>query len=367
MKFSIDRDAFSDLLARIQGVCAQKTTFAILGSCMLEARDNKITVLGTDLDLAIRSHCDARVELEGQVVLGAKRLYDTVKSLQSGLVTLSLEGNQVLLESGRFKARLMCNNVEDFPTLPVMKGDGSLRMDVAVLLDLVDKTIFSISTDETRVDFNGAFFVLHDDGKVQMVSTDGHRLSRVESSLKVVGSVPESLKKGVIIPRKGLTELRRTLTDGEVSIDLDKERFIVSSPKVSLSIQLIPGQFPDFTKVIPKYLDHKAIVDRLNFSQLLKRASIYTAKVGTIRLTLKTNLLEIHAFDSEAGEVTDGVECEYSGSGVTAGFNWRYIDDVLKVIDGDKVSIEIIDTDNPSLLRDVDDEHMDFIVMPMQL
>ncbi|MGI5828904.1 MAG: DNA polymerase III subunit beta [Bradymonadia bacterium] len=367
MKFSIDRDAFSELLARIQGVCSGKTTLAILASCMIEARENSITVLGTDLDLAIRSTCDAKVEEEGRIVLGAKRLFETVKSLQSGPLSISLEGNQAILESGRFKGRLMCSSVDDFPSLPTMNADDNLSIDASVLSNMISKTIFSISTDETRVDFNGAFFVLHKDGRVQMVSTDGHRLSRVENKMNVTNDVPEALEKGVIIPRKGLIEINRVMEGGELKLGIEKERLIVLSPKISLSIQLIPGQFPDFTKVIPKFLDHKALVDRSSFSQVLKRASNYTAKVGTIRLSLSPGQLEIHAFDSEAGEVHDAIECEYDGSGVTVGFNWKYIEEVLRVIDGDRVSIEIIDTDNPSLIRDLDNKKMDFIVMPMQL
>ena len=367
MKFSLERDTFAKVLKRIDGVCASRGSFQILSSCMIEARGKTITVTGTDLDIALRVIEDATVMEEGVIVINARRLLDTVQNQASGEVLLVSEGSQVLVQSGNFRARISCGDVTEYPKVPDIEIKSSLSIDAITFKKLIDKTYFSISKDDSRAEFTGAFLKISQEGNMQMVSTDGHRLSLAEATVSVGDALPESLETGVIIPRKALSELTKNILDGDVVLDVSNSKLVIMSGSSIFYITLIAGNFPDFSKVVPVQLDHRCVVRRDEFQQILKRASIFTSKAGLIRLTMSKGQLEVATQDVKAGEMSDFMVADYDGTGVTAGFNWRYIDEILSVIDGDSVSLEIIDMDSPAVVRDVDDRSFDFIIMPMQL
>lgn len=367
MKFSIDRDVFSDVLAKVQGVCNLRSTLQFASSCLIEVKGKQLTVLGTNMDISIKVTSEAKIFEEGKVLINAKKLFDSVKSLKPGDAMVSYEKSQVLIESAETRMHVVTGSIDDFPELPNMDLPSSVRLSASSLLDLIDKTFFSISTDESRQAFTGAFLVIRENGKIQMVSTDGHRLSNAESEAQSILEFSPEFEKGVIIPRTGLEQIRKILSDGDVEITLAKQNIIIKTPESAISIRLIVGQFPDFTRVIPQHLEHKAIISRSELIEVIKRASVHSPKVGTIRLTMSSNKLEVTAFNSESGDVTDSINCEYVGDGVSAGFNYRYVLDVLNAIDGDKVSLEVVDTESPSVIRDIATSRYDYVVMPMSI
>ncbi|MBQ9395776.1 MAG: DNA polymerase III subunit beta [Proteobacteria bacterium] len=368
MKFSIDKDIFANILKRIDGVCSNRGSFAILSSCLIEARDNSIVVTGTDLEITLRVVESAKVIEEGIVIIDSHRLLETVQNQMSGIdIMFTSESSTVIIEAGNFRARIPSGDIAEYPQIPNIESRSALVMSAQIFKLLIDRTFFSISKDDSRQDFTGAFLTISQNGTIQMVSTDSHRLSRAESTINITGALPAMFETGVIVPRKGLSELSKALDTGDVSLDISSNKLIVLYGNTSFYINLIAGNFPDFSKVIPVQLDHKAVIKRDSFLQMLKRASIFTAKTGTIRLTMNTGRLDISNVDSKSGEMHDYVEADYDGSGVTAGFNWRYISDILNVIDSDSVSLEIIDMDSPAVIRDVNSDKFDFIVMPMQL
>ncbi len=373
MKFTIDRDAFSEILSRVQGVCAQKSTLPILASCLISAqKDGTITVHGTDLEVSIATSCPAQVETTGRVALTARRLYETVKAAPPGSVTLEAEANHwAVLDAGRVHARIAGSHPEEFPQIPPVADNLPVSMPADALLDMIDKTYFSISTDEARASFTGAYLCATEHGTLLMVSTDGHRLSKIELDDEAINlkDAPEALRQGIVVPRKALAELKRALTDPSVQITLGVEGddLLVSSDTTSLAVRLIPGRFPDFTQVIPEVLDHRVVIQRDMFMSAVKRAGFYSAKTGNTRLTLSEGTVELYTVDPEAGELNEPIPCEYSGSGVTAGFNYRYLLDVLNNIEGPDVIMELIDTESPTVVRDSARDDVLYIVMPMQL
>ncbi len=373
MKFSLDRDSFAKVLKRIDSVCANHGTFAILASCLIEARNDAITVTGTDLEIVLRVVEPAKVQEDGVIIINSRRILDAINNLPSGTeVFVTSECSQVLIECGNFRARIPTGDVSEYPRLDAYEITSSLTISADALKKLIDRILFSISRDDSRAEFTGALMTISQNGTIQMVSTDGHRLSRAEDRINIKGELPNALEAGVIVPRKGLGEISKTLLDGDCTIDISGGKLIVSNESSIFCINLLTGRFPDFSKVIPANLDHRAVVKRDSFQQILRRASVFTAKVGTIRLSLSMGRLEISTNDvkmeaNKVGDMRDFVDAEYEGPGVVAGFNWRYIDEILSVIDGDIVSIEIIDMDSPAVLRDVNSDKMDFIVMPMQL
>lgn len=369
MKFSLYRDSFAKILKKIDSVCAIKGSFAALSSCLIEARNNRIIVTATDLDIILRIvETSASISEEGCIMINARRLLDTVQNQAPGSeIRLTSESAQALIEAGNFKARIPTGDLSEYPSIPPFEIRNTLTMPALAFKKLIDKVYFSISKDDSRPEFTGALLSVNQNGKLMMVSTDGHRLSRAEGAIDVNGAFPDVLEAGVILPRKALAELTKNLVEGDISLDIASNKMLIHAGSMMFCSNLVAGHFPDFSSVIPPQLDHKAIVGRDDFQQILKRASIFTAKAGTIRLTMSRNQLDISTFDIKSGEMRDFVEAEYEGMGVTAGFNWRYIDEILQVIDGDRVSMEIIDMDSPAVIRDVTTDKYDFIVMPMQL
>jgi len=379
MKLTIDRDTLVDVLFRVQGVCAQKSTLPILSSCLIEAHpEGKIEVHGTDLDISVSTSAAANVLEEGRVALAAKRLFDTVKTLPEGRVQLETEPNHwATLNAGRIHARLAGNHPDEYPQLPVFDDSTTLSLPASLLIDMVEKVFFSISTDEARASFMGAFLCSSDDDALQMVSTDGHRLSKIERSLAGsdedpdtpvhIGEIPDKLREGLIVPRKGLSELRRVIpADGMVQLRVKGDDLLIEHDSTRLAIRLIPGRFPNFSQVIPKGSEHHIRASRESLLQALRRAAHYTAKTGNTRLSASEDTLEVHAFDPEIGEIREPVRCQYNGPGISAGYNYRYLLEVLNVVEGDDVVIEMINTESPTVIRDPARPDALFIVMPMQ-
>ena len=196
MKFSLERDLFARVLKRIDSVCSNRGSFAILSSCLIEAKGNSITVTGTDLDITLRVVENADIIEEGVIVINAHRLLDTVQNQPQGSeILITSEGSQILVEAGNFRARIPSGDVSEFPPITAIDLKSSLCMEASAFKNLIDKTMFSISRDDSRADFTGALLTIFENGCIQMVSTDGHRLSRAESTIQIAGELPGSFEK----------------------------------------------------------------------------------------------------------------------------------------------------------------------------
>lgn len=368
MKFTIERDCIAKILKRVDNVCTKSSSFTILESCMIDAKDGKIVVTGTDLEMILRVSSAADISEEGKVVVKCRRLYDTVMSLDSGTdITIFTDGNTVRVQAGTYKSAIPTSDITEYPPIESIKASDAVTTKASQFKELIDKIHFSISKDANRPEFTGALLSISENGVIQFVSTDGHRLSRIEDKVEINGTIADGFANGVIVPGKALSEISRTIVDGDIHLDLAQGKIVVKGDDVVFCSNLIAGSFPDFSKVIPPKLDHKAIVRCEDLQKLLRRAGIYSSKTCVVRLTLMAGGIEISAYDQNNGEMCCDVECEYDGSGVTAGFNWHYIDQILSAISCDVVSLEIIDMDSPAVIRDVLTDKIDYIVMPMQL
>ena len=377
MKVRIARDTLTNELFKVQGVTNQKSTLLILNNALLEARDGQLTIHATDLDVSISTSCECEVLEEGSVTLQAKRLFDMVKNLRDPELTLETEANHhTRLKAGNVNCRFHGTPASEFPEVPDHSKVQFYSMGTARLLDMIEKTLFSVSTDEGRPNLNGALLKSSDGGTLTMVSTDGHRLSRIEMSPAEdaePAELPEALARGIIIPRKGLTEVKRTLNIeiSELLFGLHGNNIVFKHGPATISIRLIDGKFPDVDKVLPKETDKKARVRKEDFIHSLKFVSIVAPpRTGNIRITFEEGQCEIFTQDTEQGEAREIVSIDYDGVTVKAGYNYRYLLDVLNVIDGDEITMEIIDTLSPTLIRDATPRpncEMLFVVMPMRI
>jgi DNA polymerase III subunit beta len=374
MKIRISPQALTEELFKLQGVVSQRSTLAILSNALLEAEGNTLTLHATDLDTSVSTSCACEVLEAGRVTLQARGLFDIVKNLNEDMLELQTEDNYwAHLKSGNVSCRIAGTHPEEFPNVPDVSAVELYPIKAERFLDMIEKTLFSISTDDARANLTGAFFKVTDKKTLLMVSTDGHRLSKIETlpeDFDPGSNVPARLKDGIIIPRKGLSEIKRTVDPrgAELSFGILDNNIVFRYGPMSLSVRLIEGSFPDFTQVLPRESEKKAVVKKELFVQSLKFVSLFaSSKTYNVRLTLSEGNLELYASDPDRGEATKSVPVEYNGPEVKAGYNYRYLLDVLGVIDGGEVSIEIIDTLSPTLLRDVERDELLYVVMPMRL
>ncbi|MFB6352368.1 MAG: DNA polymerase III subunit beta [Bradymonadaceae bacterium] len=374
MKIQIASEDLEDELFKLQGVVSERSTLAILSNTLLEAEDGRLTLHATDLDTSISTSCACEVLEPGKVTLQAKSLFDIVKNLDSESLTLETEENYwANLTAGDVDCRIVGTHPDDFPEILDTEGTEMYPIGSSVLLDMIDKTLFSVSTDDARANLTGAFFKVTDEDNLLMVSTDGHRLSKIECNpeeFEPTDETPEALREGIIIPRKGLSELQRIVDadTGELSFGFVDNNVVFKHGPMTMSVRLIEGTFPDFTQVLPNESDTKAFIQKDQFLQSLKFVSLFaSSKTNNARLTLSDEGLELYASDPDKGEGQKVVPVDYEGDKVKAGYNYRYLLDALNAIDGDEISLEIIDTLSPTLIRDTDRDEALYVIMPMRL
>lgn len=368
MEFRIAADELRKALHRAQGIVERKTTMPILANVLVNATKSGVTVTAFDLDIGIVSDHPAEVVKTGAVTLSARYVFDIVQNLPEAQLTLKkLPNNYAEISSGAAHYKIVGMAPEEFPKLPKEESAPLVKTTGTTLLEMVRKTSFAISTDETRYILNGVFFEPKDGGRVRMVATDGHRLALIEREL--AGDF--KLKHGVIIPRKGLMELKRLLEEApeaECSLGFAENSALFKKPGLSMVMRLIDGQFPEYQRVIPKEGEKQVKVDRLRLLESLKRIALLSAdKSSAVKLSLDEGRLRITANNPDLGEAKDDIEVGYKGAAITIGFNARYLMDVLGVLESEQVALELGDEHSPGVLHSPGDKAFTAVVMPMRV
>jgi DNA polymerase III subunit beta len=376
MELKIATTELGRALGRSQGIVEKKSTMPILSHVLLEAKKAQLVVSATDLDLAVSSEHEQGCEIlkEGSLAVSARHLYEIVRALPDQQVTLKKAHNNYLeLKSGPSEFRIVGLPAEDFPALPRFEKVPFADVDAADLLDMIERTFFAISTDETRYNLNGVFFEPSAEA-LRLVATDGHRLSLVE---RATGST-YGLKKGVILPKKGLQELRKLLSEAaesgeekpETKLGFVENSAIVRRPGVILSMRLIEGLFPDYRQVIPKAGEKVVRMGRERLQETLRRISLVsTDKAHAVKLELAKGTLRVLSQNPDLGEAKEEVPVEYGGEALKIGFNARYLLEVLGVMKSKDVAFELADDLSPGVLRGADEADQGFtaVVMPMRI
>jgi DNA polymerase-3 subunit beta len=368
MEFRIAADELKKALHRAQGIVERKATMPILSNVLVTASKTGITVTAFDLDIGIVSEHQAEVMKPGAVTVSAKTLLDIVSFVPDAQVTVKkLANNFAEITSGAAHYKIVGMAPEEFPKLPREDASNLVKVSGSTLLEMIKKTSYAISNDETRYILNGVFFEPREAGKVRMVATDGHRLSLIERDL--VGDF--KLKSGVIIPRKGLFELKRLLEeapDADCQLGFAENSALFKKPGLSMVMRLIDGQFPEYQRVIPKEGEKQLLVNRARLGDALKRIALLSAdKTNAVKVSLSENLLRITANNPDLGEAKDDLEVAYRGPSLTVGFNARYIQDVLAAMDTDEVALELGDEHSPGVMHAPGDRSYTTVVMPMRV
>jgi len=351
-----------------QSIVERRNTMPILSNVLLAAHNGDIYVTATDLEVGVRGKVEGRVITDGSITVNAKKLYEIIREVSSEEVHLKkLENDWVEIRSDRSVFKIVGMDAREFPQFPAFDSHALSTIPASTIREMIERTIFAVSTDETRYSLNGVFIESGDGAKVRMVATDGHRLAFDEKELGSLG-----LAKGVILPRKGLSELKKLLESGEddaVSIGFRENMGFVQKEAVELFMRLIDGEFPDYTKVIPKGNPNLAKIEHEDLLQALRRVSILSSeRFKGIRLDFRTDRLAISANNPDIGEAVEEIDMNYKGKPVTIGFNARYLIDVLNVLKVDgEVEVELKDDLSPSIVRKSGSQNFLYVLMPMRL
>jgi len=373
MELQIGTDEFSRALYRAQGIVEKKSTMPILASALLEAtEDNRLRVSAFDLEIGVTGTHLCEVKKAGAVALKHKELYDIVRSLPEKTLTLRRDANnRVHLASGAAEFNIVGQPAEDYPPFPRAEKVAMVEVEPTALLEMIEKTQFAISADETRHNLNGVFFESIEGG-VRMVATDGHRLSLVQRELK--GAF--NLKRGVIVPRKGLFELRRLLSEdatGVCELGFTETSGVFRRGDVTMVMRLIDGNFPDYQQVIPKEADRTMTVDRPRLLETLKRMSLLSSDRTTnaVKLELQEGTLRVTSQNPDLGDAREDIPVTYKGQPLQIGFNARYLMDVLQVVDAAQMNVELCDELSPGVLKPAGEPgpgaRYTAVIMPMRI
>ena len=379
MKFTVDRAVLLKALAHVQSVVERRNTIPILANVLLEAAEGRLTLTATDLEIAVVEEITAGVEVTqpGRCTAPAATLYEIARKLGDGLkVEFDQAGGDAPLglRAGRYVTSLMVLPVEDFPAMTEGKLPHRFVLPAATLRELVDRTKFAISTEETRYYLNGIY--LHvaegEDGKVlRAVATDGHRLARVEAPL------PEGASgmPGVIVPRKTVGEVRKLADEasGEeatVEVRLSDTKIQFRLGPVTLTSKLIDGTFPEYERVIPKGNDKELKVDRALFAQAVDRvAAISSERSRPVKLALGKNQLVLTASSPEQGQAREELDADavsYASTPLEIGFQARYLKDITDQVQG-QVVFRFSDGSAPTIVQDEDKASALYVLMPMRV
>ncbi len=376
MELKIGVQELARALARSQGIVEKKSTMPILSHVLLEAtKTDGLHVSATDLDISVSSDHACEVLKEGKVAVPAKQLYEIVKALPERDAVLKRASNNYLeIRSGAAEFRIVGLPADDFPALPRFDKIQLVNVDPTWLLEMIDLTSFAVSSDETRYNLNGVFFE-PSAGSLRTVATDGHRLSMAERPLE--GDL--QVKKGVILPRKGLGEMKKLLleaAEGETRLGFAENSAILQRPKVRLVMRLIEGVFPDYRQVIPRAGEKKFTVGRERLLDTLRRVSLLsTDKAHAVKLELEPGILRVLSHNPDLGEAKEEVPIQYQGEPLKIGFNARYLMDVLsalavlETVAAQDVLVELADDLSPGVLKPGGESATVFtaVVMPMRI
>jgi len=381
MELRIPVQDLSRALTLMQGVVQRKNTMAILANVLIDVGTDddgagRVTIAATDLDVGVRTTRPCEALESGTITVPARALADMVKVLPGPDVTLKrLPNNHVEVKSGRTKARLNALSPDEFPTLPTYDDVNFVKISASLFSEMVDKTVYAASTDETRYNLNGVLFDPSageggDRNHLTMVSTDGHRLVRVERDFEDL-SFPDEMGS-VILPRKGLGEVRRLL-DGdddsdEMEIGFHQNHAVVRRGNTVLGMRLIEGTFPDYKQVIPNMADKVVRISRADIVGALRRVIVLASdKTQPVKLSLKADSLEVSCSNPDTGEINDDVAVEYSGDEVDIAFNGRYLLEALNSLSDQNILLKLIDHLSPGVVVGVDETQHLCVVMPMRL
>ena len=365
MKLTASREEILGPVQSVIGVVERRQTMPVLSNVLLSARNNRLSVTGTDLEVELVSAVNVSVQQAGEITVPGRKLLDILRALpEAAVTTLSLEGDRLVVRAGRSRFTLSTLPAVEFPMIEEINAQQVLKLPQAELRRLIDKTHFSMAQQDVRYYLNG--MLLEADGKqLRAVATDGHRLALCETDLET----PVKTKQQVILPRKGVLELQRILgSDGDIEMSIGTNHVRCQIGDIRFTSKLIDGRFPEYGRVIPANPNRIVDADRGILRQSLQRTAILSnEKYRGIRLNVKPDLVTLQTHNPEQEEAEDQLEVSYAGEEIEIGFNVNYLLDALAAIETDRVQIGLTDSNSRCLIMAPGVSTARYVVMPIRL
>ncbi len=374
MKLSITKSEFLRGLGRIQSIVEKRNSMPILANTLIEApeigKEAKLHLAATDLEVGVRSQHAAEVTEAGGLTVSAKKLFEIVRELADEKIELEATANSYLeIRCNRSRFTLAGTASEEYPTLPEFSPDKTVPIPAAILSAMIERTMYAASVDETRYNLNGVYLeVLGDSGAIRLVATDGHRLACVDREIDGDSS---ALASGVIIPRKGLGELKRLVDEDdaeEIELAFANNSGLARKGDVSLVMRLIEGEFPNYNQVIPKDLTRSLILPTDEFVHAVRRVALLSSERSrAVKLELDEGQLVISSSNPDLGDAREELDVDYAGDALAIGFNAKYLLDAIGALQLKEIRFAFQDELSPSRIKPPDDEKSLAVVMPMRI
>ena len=374
MKLSISKTELLHGVSRIQSIVEKRNSMPILANTLIEAStaegEKGLQLSATDLEVGLQTRHAAQVEKAGGLTISAKKLFEIVRELPDDQIELEATANSYLeIRCNRSRFTLAGTAAEEYPTLPEFSPEKTVPVSTALLSAMIDCTMYAASVDETRYNLNGVYFeVLPDQGVIRLVATDGHRLACIDREIE--GDI-SALSSGVIIPRKGLGELKRLVDEADTEqIDLAfaQNTGLARKGDVTLVMRLIEGEFPNYNQVIPKDLNRHLILAADPLIHSLRRVALLSSERNrAVKLELGDGQLIISSNNPDLGDAREELDVDYGGESLSIGFNARYLLDAIGAIGTKDIRISFQDELSPVRISPPDDETIIGVVMPMRI
>jgi DNA polymerase-3 subunit beta len=371
----VEKEELLRCLYLVQGVVEKRSSLPILSHVLIEGLDEAVSLGATDLEVGIRQQCKATVKHTGAVTADARKLYEIVRELPPDRLTLRSSGEGwVEVSSGRSRFRMASFDPKEFPAITQTGTGEEKKTSVSVSLpgktlgEMVEKTLFATSPDESRQNLSGVYLEAQSSGKLRLVSSDGHRLAIIERD---VGITDAESWPHAILPKKGLIEARKLLEkdEGETNFSLHGSTAVLKKGTTELSMRLVEGDFPDYQQVIPKEKKNFVAFPREEFFGAIRRLLILTTeRARGVKLQIEKEKMTVSVNTPDLGEGVEEIEVENHGGNIIIGFNGRYLTEVLNVLEeGSKINLYLKDEVSPGLLQAGEDKDFSYIIMPMRI
>ncbi|MDE0145551.1 MAG: DNA polymerase III subunit beta [Nitrospira sp.] len=375
MRVTVEREVLLTALHRVQGIVEKRNTMPSLANVLLEAKKEGLDVSATDLELGMRGLYKAVVEETGSVTFSARKLYEILKEINDQEIAMTVtEDCLVTITTARGEFKVVGLPSKDFPPLPAIERDGLIPLPGKGLLQLIRKTLFAVGDNDTRYVLNGLLIVVTSAGgtpMIRLVGTDGHRLAMAEQQLE--GENKESAdaqEEKVIVPKKAAAEIRRLLEEDEDEpmIGFTKNMLIFRKSGLVLTSRLMEGNYPNYQQVIPKAGSKQIAVNRDDLEGALRRVSVLSQnKTYAVKLTFSKKAITLLSSHPDMGEANEEIPASFNGEEFSAGFNARYLLDVLSVMGSETVVLNMEASLSPCLIREKDNALFKAVVMPVKV
>ena len=375
MKLSVTKSEMQEKLANIQNIIEKKNTMPILSHFLLSAGKKGSYIIATDIETALKEPLEANIEKEGKLCIPARKLFEIVREVDGDMSFESIDEQWLKVKAGASDFKIACLPHTDFPAWPSALGSGEVEevtIDGSMLLEMIEKTIYSAGESDTRYTLNGLLFHAKPENRsFTVVGTDGHRLALIMRQME--SEVKEDKK--LIVPRKAVSELRRFLSASDeekekqkVRISIGDKHLLFSVEKIEFLTRLIDGTYPNYENVIPQSNEKKMSIGKDIFIKVLRRASVMSReRASAVRFDLEEEKLTVSSSSPDLGEAKEEVGVDYKGEKVSLGFNARYMLDVLGAMTSDKVVLELQDPLSPVLVKEYGSDEYKCVIMPMRI